>query len=155
MHLNLFLLEINMHLNLLFPEINMLLNLLFLGNQYAPQPAPSIQLPVITSQSGATSVPIGNSIPLHSLELMETIRFNLGEYASIENANALINHMQALKFPLKLQKEKAADGSKIIMFIVDIIKITQRLSMLFLNLQHRISLGAIIVKISQQNTNVP
>lgn len=81
---------------------------------YSPQPSGGhTQLPVVTPQSGAASTPAGVSFSPISQENGETYTIQLGVYASHENANALVNHLQALNYPSQVTEGKAPDGSTI------------------------------------------
>lgn len=124
-------------------------------NLYAPQHAPPVQLPVITPQRETAPVPFGSPMPLPSQETDGSYTIQLGEYASVENANALVNHLQALNYPSQITEGKAADGNKIYYVHSGYYKdYTTALNAVSQFTAQNIP-GAIIVKISQQNTNVP
>lgn len=81
---------------------------------YSPQSSRGhTQLPVITPQSRAPSAaPVADSFSPTSQESGENYTIQLGVYASHENANALVNHLQALNYPSQITEGKSPDGSK-------------------------------------------
>lgn len=122
--------------------------------QIAPPTTPT-PLPVITPQSGLNSAPIVEAMSHSSQATDEVYTVQLGEYASLENANALVNHMQALNYASQITEGKAVDGSKIYYvhsgFYKDYTTAHQVASQF---VKYNIP-GVIIVKISQLNTNAP
>lgn len=119
------------------------------------QPAPPVQLPVITPQSGGFSSP--TSIPMQPASQANDggYTIQLGEYASVENANALVNHMQSLNYPSQITEGKAPNGGKIYYVHSGFYKdYTTALNAVSQIASQNIP-GAIIVKVSQQNKSVP
>lgn len=124
-------------------------------NQYSPPSTAPFQLPVITPQSGANSVSPGAPMPSSSQENDGGYTIQLGEYASVENANALVNHMQILNYPSQITEGKAPDGSKIYYVHSGFYKdYTTALNAVSHFASQNIP-GAMIVKVSQQNKNAP
>jgi hypothetical protein len=119
-------------------------------NPYSPQPAETPQLPVITPQSGAPSPHAHGVMPSD-----EAYTIQLGEYASLENANALMNHLQMLNYPSQVTQGKASDGNKIYYvhsgFYKDYTMALQAVS----QFASQNIPGALIVKVSQQNKSIP
>lgn len=119
-------------------------------DHYSPPPSEPTQLPVITPQSGATSPPHLGFMPSD-----EAYTVQLGEYASLENANALMNHLQILNYPSQVTQGKAPDGGKIYYvhsgFYKDYTTALQAVS----QFSSQNIPGALVVKVSQQNKNTP
>lgn len=119
------------------------------------QPPQPVQLPVITPQSGGFSSP--TSIPMQPASQANDggYTIQLGEYASVENANALVNHMQSLNYPSQITEGKAPNGGKIYYVHSGFYKdYTTALNAVSQFTSQNIP-GAIIVKVSQQNKSVP
>jgi cell division septation protein DedD len=117
---------------------------------YSPQPSEPTQLPVITPQSGAMAPHALGAMPSD-----EAFTVQLGEYASLENANALMNHLQMLNYPSQVTQGKASDGGKLYYvhsgFYKDYTMALQAVS----QFASQNIPGALVVKVSQQNKSVP
>jgi cell division septation protein DedD len=91
---------------------------LYPQQQYSPPPTPSVapyspgrtQLPVVTSQSGVSAHSAGVPLVSSSQENGEGYTIQLGVYSLLENANALMNHLQSINYPSHVVKGKTPDG---------------------------------------------
>ena len=122
-------------------------------DNYSPQPSGPTQLPVFTPQSGALSGPSAAAYSSVSHENNGGYTVQLGVYASHENANALVNHMQALNYLSQVTEGKAPDGSKMYYVHSGYYKdYTTALSAASQFASQNIP-GAIVVRVSQQNNS--
>lgn len=116
---------------------------------YPSQPSEPTHLPVVTPQSGISPT----SFTPVSQENDGSYTIQLGVYASYENANGLVNHMQALSYPSQVTEGKAPDGSKIYYVHSGLYRdYTTALAAASQFVSQNIP-GAIIVKVSQQHKN--
>lgn len=77
-----------------------------------PNPHSQTQLPVVTSQNASSPFPTDISMASSSQENGEGYTVQLGAYSLLENANALVNHMQSLNYPSEVIKGKTPDGNQ-------------------------------------------
>lgn len=111
------------------------------------------QLPVITPQNKTGTVPTAPAFVPVTQEAEGGYTIQLGVYGFGENANALMNHLQALGYSSQVTEGKSPDGSTIYYVRSGFYKdYPTALSAASQFSAHNIP-GAIIVKVNQQHKN--
>lgn len=121
----------------------------FPGETYAPQPSEPTQLPVITPPSQAPAM----SFAPVSQENEGGYAVQLGVYASLENANSLVNRLQALNQQSHLAEGKAPDGTRIYYVYSGLYKDYTAAQNAAAQYASQNIPGAIIVRSTQQHKN--
>lgn len=113
------------------------------------QPSEPTHLPVVTPSGIAPT-----SFAPVAQENEGNYTVQLGVFASIENANALVNHMQAISYPSQVTEGKAPDGSKIYYVHSGIYRDYATAQAAASQFVSQNIPGAIIVRFSQPHKNV-